>query len=112
VAEASPLGVRHLATAETLAINGLDANFFRVRFDRLTPLEKRYLRGMAELGGGPHRSGDIADVLEKKVNQLGPVRSQLIGKGMIYSPHHGDNAFTVPLFDRFMRRRMPRLERG
>ena len=80
---------------------------FRVRFDRLTPAEKEYLRAMAELGPGPHRSGDIADCLMRKVTALGPTRNQLIAKGMIWSPSHGDTAFTVPLFDEFMRRIMP-----
>jgi len=62
---------------------------------------------MAELGAGPHRSGDIATVLGKKVSALGPLRERIIGKGMIYSPNHGDTAFTVPLFDEFMKRIMP-----
>jgi hypothetical protein len=62
---------------------------------------------MAELGAGPHRSGDIADCLQRKVTALGPTRAQLIGKGMVWSPNHGDTAFTVPLFDRFMQRIMP-----
>jgi hypothetical protein len=93
--------------ASQLTIAALDESFFRVRFDRLTPLEKRYLRAMAEMGPGPHRSGDIANVLERKVTALGPTRNQLISKGMIYSPSHGDTAFTVPLFDEFMRRIMP-----
>jgi hypothetical protein len=61
---------------------------------------------MAELGPGPHRSGDIADLLERKVTSLGPIRNQLISKGMIWSPNHGDTAFTVPLFDEFMKRIM------
>ena len=86
----------------------LDESFFRVRFDRLTPAEKRYLRAMAELGPGPHRSGDIATVLHKQSNSLGPVRSSLILKGMVWSPSHGDTAFTVPLFDEFMARIMPK----
>ena len=88
-------------------ISKLDHNFFRVRFDRLTPSEKRYLRAMAQLGPGPHRSGDIANLLRVKVQSAAPVRSGLIQKGMIYSPAHGDTAFTVPLFDEFMRRNMP-----
>ncbi|MGE3872151.1 MAG: hypothetical protein AB7F74_04245 [Parvibaculaceae bacterium] len=73
----------------------LDESFFRVRFDRLTPLEKKYLRAMAELGPGPHRSGDVAEVLDRGVTSLGPTRNQLIAKGMIWSPSHGDTAFTV-----------------
>ncbi len=80
---------------------------FRVRFDRLTLAEKCHLRAMAELGPGPHRSGDVADELERKVQSLGPTRSQLISKGMIWSPSHGDTAYTVPMFDEFMRRIMP-----
>ncbi len=82
----------------------LDENFFLVRVDRLTPKEKDYLRAMAELGPGPHRSGDIATELGVKVESVGPRRSGLIAKGMIYSPAHGDTAFTVPLFDEFLRR--------
>lgn len=85
----------------------LDQNFFRVRFDRLTPHEKHFLRAMAQLGPGAHRTGDIAQILGMKVTSLGPVRAKLIKKGMIYSPAHGDLAFTVPLFDKFMIRAIP-----
>ena len=106
-ASASPITRRDVEQASTTAVAALDESFFRVRFDRLTPAEKRYLRAMAELGPGPHRSGDIADQLERKVTSLGPTRNQLIAKGMIWSPSHGDTAFTVPLFDEFMRRIMP-----
>jgi hypothetical protein len=92
-----------------LALAELDAGFFRVRFDRLTPTEKSYLRAMAELGPGPHRSGDIANRLHKAVTTVAPVRNELIAKGMIYSPAHGDTAFTVPLFEGFMKRIMPQV---
>ena len=95
--------------ATTTVVQRLDANFFRVRFDRLTPSEKRFLRGMAGLGPGAHRSGDIAGALGVSVNSLGPVRAKLLQKGMIYSPAHGDMAFTVPLFDQFLLRAIPRL---
>ncbi|MDE2251857.1 MAG: ATP-binding protein [Gammaproteobacteria bacterium] len=103
----SPITRVDIERAEKSTIAALDESFFRVRFDRLTPLEKRYLRAMAELGPGPHRSGDITEVLHRKVTELGPTRSQLIVKGMAWSPNHGDTAFTVPLFDEFMRRIMP-----
>lgn len=106
-ATASPITREDVERASKAAVAALDERFFRVRFDRLTPSEKRYLRAMAELGPGPHRSGDIADVLGRKVTALGPTRNQLIAKGMIWSPSHGDTAFTVPLFDEFMRRIMP-----
>ena len=107
VAEQSPITPRDVEHASTLTIASLDEGFFRVRFDRLTPTEKKYLRAMAEIGPGPHRSGDIAEELGRTVTSLGPVRSQLIAKGMIWSPGHGDTDFTVPLFDEFMRRIMP-----
>ena len=85
----------------------LDANFFRVRFDRLTPAERRYLRAMAALGPGPHRSGSVARQLGVKVETVAPRRAELIAKGMLYSPAHGDTAFTVPLFDEFLLREIP-----
>ncbi|MFH0887095.1 MAG: ATP-binding protein, partial [bacterium] len=94
-------------SATSTVIERLDQNFFRVRFDRLTPREKDYLRAMAHLGPGAQRSSDIADVLGVKMNSLGPMRAKLINKGMIYSPAYGDMAFTVPLFDEFMLRAMP-----
>ena len=106
-ADASPITLQHVEQATASAIAALDESFFRVRFDRLTPLERKYLRAMAELGPGPHRSGDIAEQLGREVTSLGPTRSQLIVKGMIWSPSHGDTAFTVPLFDEFMKRIMP-----
>lgn len=107
VADASPITLADAEAASTAAVAALDDSFFRVRFDRLTPSERRYLRAMAECGAGPHRSGDIAEVLGKKVTSLGPTRANLIAKGMVWSPSHGDTAFTVPLFDQFMRRIMP-----
>ena len=109
VADASPIDEADADAATDSATASLDTNFFRVRFDRLTPREKDYLRAMAELGPGPHRSGDIADVLGVQVESVAPLRSNLIRKGMIFSPQHGDTAFTVPLFDQFMKRVMPKL---
>jgi hypothetical protein len=105
-AKKSPISERDVDAARPGIFHNLDQSFFRVRFDRLTPGEKRYLRAMAELGPGPHRSGDIADVLGVKVSSVAPTRNNLIRKGMIYAPAHGDTAFTVPLFDEFMKRQM------
>ena len=107
VAEQSPITKMDVERATGEAVAALDESFFRVRFDRLTPAEKKYLRAMAELGAGPHRSGDIAEKLGRRVTALGPTRNSLIAKGMIWSPNHGDTAFTVPLFDEFMKRIMP-----
>ena len=109
-AASSPITLRIVQETTTLVASRLDENFFRVRFNRLTPREKMYLRSMAELGGGPYRTADIADSLGVKITTLGPVRASLIKKGMIYSPSHGDMAFTVPLFDQFMLRAIPEFE--
>lgn len=106
-ASASPITLHDVEQGSVAAIAELDESFFRVRFDRLTSLEKRYLRAMADLGPGPHRSGDVAMRLGRGVTSLAPTRSQLVAKGMIWSPSHGDTAFTVPLFDDFMKRIMP-----
>lgn len=89
-------------------IDQLDRNFFLVH--RLTPKEREYLRAMADLGPGPHRSGDVATYLGVKVESVAPRRSALITKGMIYSPSHGDTAFTVPMFDEFLRRAIPAID--
>lgn len=106
-AEGSPVELDLVDQVTPSVVRHLDENFFLVRFDRLTPAEKKYLRAMAELGPGPHRSGDIAGQLGVKVESVAPRRSGLISKGMVYSPAHGDTAFTVPLFDEFLRRGMP-----
>ena len=93
------------ARAATLeSIRKLDASFFRVRFDRTTPAEREYMRHLAELGEGAQKSSDVAAAMQRSANSLGPVRDSLIKKGMIFSPEYGQIAFTVPLFDEFMRR--------
>ena len=101
VAERTPITAANVEVASQQTIAALDQSFFSVRFDRLTPAEKRYMRAMAQLGAGPHRSGDIANILNRPVSSLAPTRNQLINKGMIWSPSHGDTAFTVPMFDQF-----------
>ncbi len=107
VAEGSPITVSNIEVASRQVVAALDESFFLVRFDRLTPSEKRYVRAMAQLGAGPHRSGDIAHELGRHVSSLAPIRNQLISKGMIWSPSHGDTGFTVPMFDEFMVRIIP-----
>ena len=110
-ATSSPITLQVIQDATVTVIPRLDENFFRVRYERLTPSEKNFLRAMAELGADAHRTGDIADILGVKVTSLGPVRAKLINKGMIYSPAHGDLAFTVPLFREFMIRTIPQFQR-
>lgn len=109
-AVASPISLQVVQEASDLVSRRLDENFFRVRFDRLTPREKMFLRAMAELGGGACRTSDVADQLHIKISTMGPLRAGLIKKGMIYSPSYGDVGFTVPLFDEFMRRAIPTFE--
>lgn len=107
IAESTPITLDDVEHATDAAISALDESFFRVRFDRCTPSEKRYMRALADLGDGAKRSGDVAERLGVKVTTIGPTRSKLIKKGMVYSPQHGETAFTVPLFDEYMRRAMP-----
>ena len=107
LAVASPITRLDVERASQITIASLDESFFKVRLDRTTPSEKRYLRAMAELGAGPHRSGDIALRLGAKAQALGPVRSSLIRKGIVWSPIHGDTTFTVPLFHEYLLRRLP-----
>ncbi|MFL1524370.1 AAA family ATPase [Pseudomonas sp. O230] len=106
-ASTSPISLADVERAWTPAIVALDEHFFRAYFDRLTQTEKQYLRAMADLGPGPHRSGEIADRQGRRVQAVAPLRNGLIGKGLIWSPGHGDTAFTVPFFDEFMQRIMP-----
>ncbi len=106
-ATTSPITLKVVQDATPDVIRRLDKNFFRVRFDRLTPGEKHFLRAMAYLGPTHPRSSDIASALGLPLKGLGPVRSKLIKKGMVYSPAHGVMAFTVPLFDDFMIRAIP-----
>lgn len=108
IAPSSPITVKAVGDATTRAISQLDDSFFRVRFDRLTKREKDFMFAMVQVGGEAQRSGDIADKLGVKTTSIGPLRSSLIRKGMIYSPAHGDNAFTVPLFDDFLKRQLCR----
>jgi hypothetical protein len=109
-APASPITLEIVQQATPIVIERLDQSFFRVRFDRLTGSERKFLRAMAGLGPGSHASGDVAKALGVKISSVGPVRASLIQKGMVYSPEHGNIAFTVPLFDQFMLRTMPKLK--
>lgn len=107
VSPGTPIKLSDVTLATKGAVARLDTDFFAVRFDRLTPKEKEYMRAMATLGAGPHRSGEIAAAVGKTVKAVAPVRDSLIKKGMLYSPQHGDTAYTVPMFDEFLERAMP-----
>ena len=109
VASKSPITRANIEKCSELAISRLDQNFFLSRYERISDPQKAYLRAMAELGPGPHKSGDIAKLLGKGTSQLGPIREGLIQNGMIYSPKYGFAAFTVPLFDEYLKRTEPDL---
>ncbi len=104
IADASPIDFDDVRKASAAALRRLDEGFFRVRFDRLTPKEREYVFAMSRLGKGPYRSSDVADALGESVQALGPRRAQIISKGMIYSPAHGDIDFTVPMFEDYLQR--------
>lgn len=103
-AAGSPISLADVSLATKAAMENLDRGFFKVRSNRLTPREKEYLHAMAKLGPGPHASGDIAAELGKVSSAVAPYRDGLIKKGMIFSRRHGETAFTVPMFDEFLRR--------
>jgi hypothetical protein len=103
-ARQSPIEAEDVSSGSQAALGRLDEGFFKVRFDRLTPKERDYVVAMASLGTGPYRSSDVADALGENVQSLGPRRAQIIKKGMIYSPSHGDIAFTVPMFEEYLKR--------
>jgi len=96
-----------LADARVGAARGraaLDDGFFRARWDRATRAEQRYLRAMATDGDEGSSSGDVATRLGRNVNSFGPVRANLISKGLIFAPEHGIVAFTVPGMADFIQR--------
>lgn len=105
VAEGTEIEVADVEAAVALALDDLDGGFFRARIDKTTDAERDYLRAMAILGGsGPYKSGDVSRGMGKKTTQTGPVRDSLIKRGLCYAPRHGEVAFTVPMFDAFIRR--------
>jgi AAA ATPase domain len=99
-----PVSAADVALARAAVEAKLDGGFFRVRVERTSELEQRYLRAMAELGPEPQRAKDVAALLGRTSEQLAPTRARLIEKGLLYTPGRGLAAFTVPQFDRFMRR--------
>lgn len=102
--EDPPISRRIAEEAQRAVEAKLDESFFRVRAERTTELELHYLRAMAELGAGEQTAGDVAAAMGRTSEQLGPTRARLIEKGLIYTTGHGRGAFTVPQFDRYMRR--------
>jgi hypothetical protein len=99
-----PIGLATAHRARALVEAKLDESFFRARVARTTDLERQYIQAMARIGPGPHRTGDVAAAMRRRSEQLGPTRARLIDKGLLYTPGHGLTAFTVPQFDRYIKR--------
>lgn len=87
-----------------LGLERLDAGFFRSRWNRASPSERRLLVAMAEDGAGPSSSSDVARRMTLKTTSLGPYRAKLISKGLVYSRDHGLLAHTVPGMDVYVHR--------
>jgi hypothetical protein len=111
-ASSSPIAAEDATSVLPIVEESLDGSFSRVRAERTTELELKYLYAMAELGPEPHRVTEAARLIGRTVEQAGPIRSRLIDKGLLYTPGHGLAAFTVPQFDRYMLRRHSGLAGG
>lgn len=109
IAEGPAITRKDVVDAREAYESKLDGSFFRVRLDRATPLQTAYMRAMAELGPEPQKAADVARVMKRESTQLGPTRAELIDMGLLYTPEHGYAAFTVPDFDKFMRRAVAEL---
>ena len=106
-AERSPIDPVEAVEAQAVVEAKLDEDFFGARLERATDAEVKYLRAMAELGGEPQRAGAVAGELGRPVQSVAETRARLIDKGLLYAPKRGLTAFTVPQFDRFLRRAFP-----
>lgn len=109
VAEGPAITREDIETAVPSYEAKLDESFFRVRLDRATELQRAYLRAMAQLGPEPQKAADVAEVMGRTSQNLGPTRAELINMGLLYTPEHGYAAFTVPHFDKFILRAIPDL---
>lgn len=82
----------------------LDEGFFSVRYDRCTPRQKEFLIARVRCGELPCTLANVAHYMGRDVSSIGPLRAQLISRGLIYSAARGEVDFTVPQFDRYLRR--------
>ena len=90
-------------------LDKLDKGFFKIRYDRCTKKEHDFLFAMVRCGSLPCTISNVAKILGKRVSSISPTRAQLISKGIIYSTGHGEIDFTVPQFDRYLKRINPDL---
>ncbi len=88
----------------------LDAAFFQSRWERATPAERRFLVAMALDDDAPSLSSEVARRMSLRASSLGPYRSNLMAKGLIFAPEHGKVAYTVPGMADFVQRHRDELE--
>jgi len=104
VAVDEPISEHDVGLAAPNAHLALDSSFFAARIARIPTSEVNYVRGLASLGPGPHRSGEVADAMGMTTSQVAALRDRLINEGVVYSPRYGWIEFAIPHFDRFVRR--------
>ncbi|KQR44298.1 hypothetical protein ASF82_12530 [Frigoribacterium sp. Leaf164] len=102
--EGRVISVEAAENAVTEGTYSLDVGFFPARWDRATPAERNYLRGMALDGESGSATSEIAGRLGSRPSSLTPARAKLIEKGIIYAPERGRVAFTVPGMAGFIHR--------
>lgn len=104
--DCGPVTVEDVKKVRSIVLDSLDANFFRIRMERTTPSERRFMYAMAECadGDGRCRLADAARALGMAQRALSPCRASLIRKGMAYGSGHGVISFTVPMFTDFLKR--------
>jgi hypothetical protein len=81
----------------------LDAGFFRARYVRASPNERKLMRHIAAIGESAS-SEQLHMASGLKNNEIQPTVSALIQKGLVYRPERAHLAFTAPMFGAFLRR--------
>jgi hypothetical protein len=107
VARDEPISAHDVLRADAAARHALDAAFFAARIARIPASEVNYVRSLASLGPGPHRSGAVAEAMGLTTSQVGAFRDRLIGEGLVYAPRYGWVEFAIPHFDDYVRRALP-----
>lgn len=102
-----PISADDVDRASAAARHALDSSFFAARIARIPNSEIEYVRALAGLGSGPHRSGAVAEALNTKSSNVSALRDRLINEGVVFSPRYGWIEFAIPHFDEYVRRSLP-----
>lgn len=106
-AQDEPISAADVDRAAPAAGASLDTSFFAARVARIPESEVTYVRALASLGSGPHRSGEVAAAAGSTTSSVAAYRDRLIGEGLVYAPKYGWVEFAIPHFDDFVRRNLP-----